>query len=63
MGLTTSSQTNSKPASALPLVGHGEYKDVGCADLMIAAENDDDTGLFSRVFYPASMRQDTVNLD
>lgn len=63
MGLTASSSSNgSKPASVLPIVGHGEYEHVGCADLMIASESDEDTGLFARIFYPASQRSDTVSL-
>lgn len=63
MGLTASSNNgNSRPASVLPIVGKGEYEHVGCADLMIAAESNEDTGLFARVFYPSSSRSDTVSL-
>jgi hypothetical protein len=63
MGLTASSSSNgSKPASVLPVVGLGEYQHVGCADIMIAAESEEDTGLFARIFYPASIRTDTVVL-
>lgn len=59
MGLTASS-TNTRPASVLPIVGKGQYQHVGCADIMIESESDEDSGLFARIFYPASMRSDTV---
>lgn len=62
MGLTSSTSANSKPASVLPILGHGEYNHVGCADLMIASESENDIGLFARVFYPSSLRIDTVKL-
>ncbi|KAI6243989.1 1-alkyl-2-acetylglycerophosphocholine esterase [Aphelenchoides fujianensis] len=52
MGLGSSSP-NTRPTSSLPVVGKGEYE-VGCADLMVAAEGEGDCGLFARVFYPAS---------
>lgn len=61
MGLT-SSNANSKPASVLPILGKGEYTHIGCADLMIASESDNDPGLFARIFYPSSPRIDTVIL-
>ncbi|KAI6191544.1 1-alkyl-2-acetylglycerophosphocholine esterase [Aphelenchoides bicaudatus] len=58
MGLTASSSNGSKPASVLPILGHGEYQNVGCADIMIASESENDLGLFARIFYPASARSD-----
>ncbi|KAI6209619.1 1-alkyl-2-acetylglycerophosphocholine esterase [Aphelenchoides besseyi] len=57
MGLTSSNQAT-RPTSSLPIVGKGQY-DVGCADLMVAAENDNDCGLFARIFYPASLSHDS----
>lgn len=61
MGLASSTPANNKPASVLPIAGNGEYEHIGCADLMIGAENEDDTGLFARIFYPASHRPDAVS--
>ncbi|CAD5234730.1 unnamed protein product [Bursaphelenchus xylophilus] len=55
MGLTWSNSPDGRPSTALPLVGTGAYE-VGCADIMIAPENENDVGMFARVFYPASKR-------
>lgn len=63
MGLTASSSNGSKPASVLPILGHGEYQNVGCADIMIASESENDLGLFARIFYPASARSDVVSFN
>lgn len=61
MGLTWSNDADSRPSSALPLVGAGGYE-VGCADIMISPESSDDVGLFARIFYPASKRLNLVRV-
>jgi hypothetical protein len=63
MGATYSYFTNapttpgaSKPATVLPLVGHGRYE-VGCADIMLSGEGSEDVGIFARLFYPSILKE------
>lgn len=37
---------------SLPVVGNGQYE-VGCADIMVGANDEEDIGVFARIFYPA----------
>ncbi|VDD87365.1 unnamed protein product [Enterobius vermicularis] len=36
---------------SLPVVGNGQYE-VGCADIMVGANDEEDIGVFARIFYP-----------